>query len=72
MKQSPLTPYTPKEAAEILGRNIKSVYEAMHQGQIPSMRVGKLFLIPRPAFDAMLRGGKIGGDEAACEGGQRP
>jgi excisionase family DNA binding protein len=51
-----LTPVTPKEAAEILKINKKSVYESIARGEIPSIRLGRLLLIPRPVFNAMLRG----------------
>lgn len=50
-------PYTVKEAAAILNVDIKTVYSGIHARQIPALRVGRLILIPRPAFDALLRDG---------------
>jgi excisionase family DNA binding protein len=55
-----LTPVTPKEAAEILGINKKSVYEGIKKGEIPHFALGRLFLIPRPAFNELLRSGRFG------------
>jgi excisionase family DNA binding protein len=54
---SELTPVTVKEAAGLLGRNVKTVYEAIARGEIPSIRLGRLVLIPRPAFERLLRSG---------------
>jgi excisionase family DNA binding protein len=52
-----LTPVTVKEAAGILGRNTKTIYDAIARGEIPAIRIGHLVLIPRPAFERLLRGG---------------
>ena len=52
------TPYTPKEAATKLNVDIKTVYDAVKRGDIPSIRFGRLILIPRPAFDQLLKQGK--------------
>jgi excisionase family DNA binding protein len=51
-----LAPVTPKEAAETLGVNIKSVYDRIADGTLPHIKFGRLILIPRPAFAAFLRG----------------
>jgi excisionase family DNA binding protein len=53
----PMRPLTVKEIAEILNCNPKTVYEAVRKGQIPAIRVSKLFLIPRAAFEKLLRDG---------------
>lgn len=45
--------------------NIKTVYEGIRRGDIPAFRVGKIYRIPRPTFDQMLRDGKAGGGAAA-------
>jgi excisionase family DNA binding protein len=58
-------PYTPEEAAAKARVNIKTLYEGIHGGDIPAFRVNKVLRIPRPAFDALLRDGKIGDGEAA-------
>jgi excisionase family DNA binding protein len=57
-------PYGIKEAADRADVDIKTMYEAVHLGQVPAFRVGKIFKIPRPAFDALLREGKFGGEAA--------
>jgi excisionase family DNA binding protein len=51
-------PYTVKEVAAKLDTNIKTAYDAIRRGEIPSMRVGRLILVPRAAFDRMLETGK--------------
>ena len=45
---------TVKEAAQRLGIGINQAYEACERGQIPCMRFGKRWLIPKAAFDAWL------------------
>jgi excisionase family DNA binding protein len=51
-----LRPLTPKEVSKILGVNPKSVYAAIERGEIPVVRLGRLLLVPRPAFQRLLRG----------------
>jgi excisionase family DNA binding protein len=55
-----LRPVTPKEVAAILGCNLKSVYAAIERGEIPVIKIGRLFLIPRRRFERLL----THGDEA--------
>jgi excisionase family DNA binding protein len=45
--------------------NKMTVYRAVRDGTIPSVRVGDRFLIPRARLDAMLRG------EVVAAGGAR-
>ena len=51
-----LSPLTAKEVAAILDCNVKSVYDAIRRKEIPSIRLGRMLLIPRPAFERLLRG----------------
>jgi excisionase family DNA binding protein len=51
-----LKPLTPKECAEILGVDKKSVYAGIERGEIPAIRLGRLLLVPRPALQRLLRG----------------
>lgn len=37
-----------------IGRN--AIYEALARNEIPSIRIGRKYLVPRVAFEAMLRG----------------
>lgn len=37
-----------------IGRN--AVYDAIARKEIPSIRIGRKYLVPRVAFEAMLRG----------------
>lgn len=37
-----------------IGRN--AVYDAIARKEIPTIRIGRKFLVPRVAFEAMLRG----------------
>jgi excisionase family DNA binding protein len=47
---------TPKEVAEDLDCNLKTVYEGIRQKQIPAIRVGKLWFVPRRAYQQLVRG----------------
>jgi hypothetical protein len=60
-----LPPYRPKEAAEKADVDIKSMYAAIETGTVTAVRFGKIYLIPRVPFDALLREGKLGTGKAA-------
>ncbi len=47
---------TVDEAAILLGVSRGSAYEAVHQGEIPSIRIGNRILVLRHALDRKLRG----------------
>lgn len=47
---------TVPEAAERLGISRNAGYEAVKRGELPSIKIGKLILIPRAAFERMLAG----------------
>jgi excisionase family DNA binding protein len=47
---------TVEEAACELGISRSLAYEAVRQGEIPSIRVGRRILVPRHAFELMLGG----------------
>jgi excisionase family DNA binding protein len=46
--------YSAKEVADKLGVDIKSVYQGIKTGQIPSIKLGRRELIPAAPFDRML------------------
>ena len=46
--------YTPHELAEMLRISRNSVYEALRTKQIPSIRVGRKYLIPTRALEHFL------------------
>ncbi len=48
--------YSVAEAGKRLGLSRGSMYEAVHTGQIPSIKVGRRILIPRVALDRLLEG----------------
>jgi excisionase family DNA binding protein len=50
--------FSPKEVAAILGCNIKTVYNGLKDKTIPSIRLGDLYIIPKPALDRLLNNGK--------------
>jgi excisionase family DNA binding protein len=43
-----------EEAAELLGIGRSSAYEAARNGQLPTIRLGRRLLVPRPKLEAML------------------
>jgi excisionase family DNA binding protein len=49
---------TISEAAAELGISRNSAYQAATKGEIPTIRVGRLLLVPRAALDRMLSGDK--------------
>lgn len=54
--QSAKRTMTISEAARELGISRNSGYEAARRGEIPTVRVGRLLLVPRVAFERMLGG----------------
>ena len=46
---------TIQEAAEMLGIGRNQGYEAARNGQIPTIRIGRRLLVPRPAFERLLK-----------------
>ena len=46
---------TVMEAADLLGISRNTAYEAVAKGQIPSVKIGKRYLIPVVAFERMLQ-----------------
>jgi excisionase family DNA binding protein len=43
-----------EEVAKILGISRGSAYDAIQQGQIPHIRIGRRILIPKKAFERLL------------------
>jgi excisionase family DNA binding protein len=58
-KEQAGVPYTAQEAAERLDVDVKTVYEGIRKGDIPAFRVSGVIRIPRPAFNELLRSGKV-------------
>jgi excisionase family DNA binding protein len=56
MEKSARACYSVEEGAEKLGVNVKTAYEGIKTGQIPSIRIGRRILIPKVPFDKMLEG----------------
>ena len=46
---------TVEEAAELLRIGRSSAYEAARTGQLPTVRIGRILRVPRPAIEEMLR-----------------
>jgi excisionase family DNA binding protein len=57
MSQDEKVTYTAVEVEKILGLSRNSVYEGLHSGQIPCVKVGRRFLIPKAAVDRWLMSG---------------
>jgi excisionase family DNA binding protein len=49
---------TVEEAARLLGIGRNSAYEAVRRGEIPAIRIGKRFVVPRAALERMLSEGR--------------
>ncbi len=52
--------YDVEEAGRLLGIGRNAAYEAARRGDIPSIRIGKRVLVPKAAFDRLLRGEAAG------------
>lgn len=48
--------YTVDQTAALLGIGRNHCYEAVKRGQIPSVRIGRRYLVPRAALDLLLSG----------------
>jgi excisionase family DNA binding protein len=55
------------EAAKALGISRNAAYVAARRGELPAIRIGKRFVIPRPALEKLL-GGPIIDSERPGEG----
>ena len=49
---------TVDEAARVLRISRNSAYQAVKNGEIPSIRIGNRIIVPRQPFDRMLEGAK--------------
>lgn len=49
--------YTVEEAGERLGLSRNSAYEAIKRGDIPSIKIGRRILVPKPALDRLMETG---------------
>lgn len=47
--------YTIEEAAHLLGIGRSSAYAAAQRGEIPTIRIGRRLLVPKPAFERLLQ-----------------
>ena len=46
--------YTAREAAELLGVGLTSLYAGVRRGEVPAIKIGRRVLIPRSRLDDML------------------
>jgi excisionase family DNA binding protein len=49
---------TVPEVAQALGISKATAYEAVKRGQIPTVDIGRRKVVPIPAFNKLLEGGK--------------
>jgi excisionase family DNA binding protein len=48
--------YRVEEVAELLGCGRSTVYDAIHRGEIPALRLGRRVLVSKVALDELLNG----------------
>jgi len=61
--------YTVPEAGRLLGLSRNGSYEAAKRGEIPTIKVGRLLLVPKVAFHRMLEcGNRDAGQEQRFQG----
>jgi excisionase family DNA binding protein len=46
--------YTVEQAARLLGIGRNSAYDAVRRGEIPVLKIGHRYLVPRAALERML------------------
>lgn len=51
---APRATYTVLEAANLLGVNAKTFYEAVKRNQVPAIKIGGRILVPKSALHEML------------------
>lgn len=54
----PDKPYSVPQAGKKAGLGRNAAYAAARRGEIPTIRIGKRLLVPRAAWDRILRGEK--------------
>jgi excisionase family DNA binding protein len=54
---------TVEEVAKALHVSRTLAFQAVHRGEIPSIRVGRRILVPRAALERMLEGAGKGSDK---------
>jgi excisionase family DNA binding protein len=52
---------TVEEAAQLLGISRSSAYEAVHRGELPTIRIGRRYVVPRAAIARMLQTNEVQG-----------
>jgi len=45
-----------EEAAKVLGISRNTAYDAVKTGELPTIKIGRRFLVPRAALERMLGG----------------
>ncbi len=61
--ESPALPFprpllTPREVAKILDKSLTQTYEAIHRGELPSVKIGSIY-VPRVALEHLLAHGRL-------------
>jgi excisionase family DNA binding protein len=58
---TPAARYSIDEAAQVLDLSRKTVYDHLRSGALPGVKLGRLWILPKAAFDQWLRtaGGKL-------------
>ena len=54
----------PDEAAELLAVNPRWIYEAVRDGRLPCLRLGRQVRFTRPMLEQWLDGNRVGGKRA--------
>jgi len=47
--------YNAKEAAKVLGIGTSKVYDLLHEGKIPHVKLGRTFIIPKQGLENWLQ-----------------
>ena len=69
IRQAERLVYTVPEAGRLLGLSRNAAYEAAKRGDIPTLRIGRLLLVPKGPFHKMV-GADIPGFSPSMEAGE--
>jgi excisionase family DNA binding protein len=50
-----------EEAAKVLGISRNTAYDAVKSGQLPTVKIGRRFLVPKAALERMLESAVVTG-----------
>jgi excisionase family DNA binding protein len=60
--------FTIEESAQVLGISRTSAYAAARRGELPTVRIGRRYIVPRAALERLLSQGRGGSEPDGYSG----